>query len=132
MFANGKVLLQLFNKSKLRNGTKTFIEPKFFCIYSSGAQPGRMRLSVWNNAAAQPGRMRLSVWNNAAVKHTRNSKHTAWRPYKHTWKQNKGTFKYHMSVFWAILDPSPYDGILTFLANPLPHKMFSIYSPHTP
>jgi len=25
-----KVLLQLFNKSKLRNGTKTFLEPKFF------------------------------------------------------------------------------------------------------
>jgi len=26
-------LLQLFNKSKLRNGTKTFLEPKFFSIY---------------------------------------------------------------------------------------------------
>jgi len=25
------VLLQLFNKSKLRNGTKTFLEPKFLC-----------------------------------------------------------------------------------------------------
>jgi len=29
----GKVLLQLYNKSKLRNGTKTFLEPKFFSIY---------------------------------------------------------------------------------------------------
>jgi len=28
-----KVFLQLFNKSKLRNGTKTFLEPKSFCIY---------------------------------------------------------------------------------------------------
>jgi len=27
-----KVLLQLFNKSKLRNGTKTFLEPKFLFI----------------------------------------------------------------------------------------------------
>jgi len=27
-----KVLLQLFNKSKLRNRTKTFLEPKFFSI----------------------------------------------------------------------------------------------------
>jgi len=25
-----KVLLQLFNKSKLRNGTKTFLQPNFF------------------------------------------------------------------------------------------------------
>jgi len=31
---NVKVLLQLFNKSKLKNGTKTFLEPKFFPIYS--------------------------------------------------------------------------------------------------
>jgi len=28
----GKVLLQLFNKSKLRNGTKTLLELKFFSI----------------------------------------------------------------------------------------------------
>jgi len=27
-----EVLLQLFNKSKLRNGTKTFLEPKFFYL----------------------------------------------------------------------------------------------------
>jgi len=27
-------LLQDFNKSKLRNGTKTFLEPKFFSICS--------------------------------------------------------------------------------------------------
>jgi len=27
-----KVLLQLFNKKKLRNGTKTFLEPNFFSI----------------------------------------------------------------------------------------------------
>jgi len=26
------VLLQLFNKSKLRNGSKTFLEPKFFSV----------------------------------------------------------------------------------------------------
>jgi len=29
MDVKGKVLLQLFNKSKLRNGTKTFLEQKF-------------------------------------------------------------------------------------------------------
>jgi len=34
MDVKGKVLLQLFNKSNLRNGTKTFLEPKFFSIYS--------------------------------------------------------------------------------------------------
>jgi len=28
-----KVLLQLFNKSKLRNGTKTFLERQFFSIF---------------------------------------------------------------------------------------------------
>jgi len=28
MDVKDKVLLQLFNKSKLRNGTKTFLEPK--------------------------------------------------------------------------------------------------------
>jgi len=30
MADKGDVLLQLFNKSKLRNGTKTFLETKFF------------------------------------------------------------------------------------------------------
>jgi len=31
----------------------------------------------------------------------------------------KGTFKYHMTVFWAILDSLPtYDGIMTFSTNP--------------
>jgi len=34
MDVKGDVLLQLFNKSKLRNGTKTFTEPKFFSVYS--------------------------------------------------------------------------------------------------
>jgi len=34
MDVKGEVLLQLFNKSKLREGTKTFLEPKFFSIYS--------------------------------------------------------------------------------------------------
>jgi len=29
-----EVLLQLFNKSKLRNGTKTFLETKLFSIFS--------------------------------------------------------------------------------------------------
>jgi len=29
MDVKGEVLLQLFNKSRLRNGTKTFLEPKF-------------------------------------------------------------------------------------------------------
>jgi len=29
MDVKGKVLLQLFNKGKLRNGIKTFLEPKF-------------------------------------------------------------------------------------------------------
>jgi len=27
------ILLQLFNKSKLTNGTKTFLKPKFFSIF---------------------------------------------------------------------------------------------------
>jgi len=31
---NDKVLLQLFNKSKLINGTKTLLETKCFSIYS--------------------------------------------------------------------------------------------------
>jgi len=34
MDVRGKVLLQLFNKIKLRNGTKTFLESKFFSIHS--------------------------------------------------------------------------------------------------
>jgi len=34
MGVKGEVLLQLFNKSKLRNGTKTFQEQNFFSIYS--------------------------------------------------------------------------------------------------
>jgi len=34
MDVKGKVLLQLFNKSKLRNGTKTYLEQIFFSIYS--------------------------------------------------------------------------------------------------
>jgi len=34
MDVEGEVLLQLFNKSKLRNGTKTFLEPKFFSASS--------------------------------------------------------------------------------------------------
>jgi len=34
MDAKDKVLLQFFNKSKLRNETKTFTEPKFFSINS--------------------------------------------------------------------------------------------------
>jgi len=32
MEVKGKVILQLFNKSKLRNGTKTFLESKFLCF----------------------------------------------------------------------------------------------------
>jgi len=34
MDVKGEVLLQLLNKSKLKNGIKTFLEPKFFSIYS--------------------------------------------------------------------------------------------------
>jgi len=34
MDVKGEVLLQLFNKRKLRNGTKTYLEPKFSSIYS--------------------------------------------------------------------------------------------------
>jgi len=30
MLIKSEVLLQLFNKSKLRDGTKTFLEPNFF------------------------------------------------------------------------------------------------------
>jgi len=33
MDVKGEVFLQVFNKSKLRNGTKTFLEPKFFFIF---------------------------------------------------------------------------------------------------
>jgi len=32
MDVKGEVLLQLFNKSKFRNGTKTFQESKFFYL----------------------------------------------------------------------------------------------------
>jgi len=32
MDVKGEVLLQLFNKGKLRNGTKAFLETKFFSI----------------------------------------------------------------------------------------------------
>jgi len=34
MDVKGKVLLQLFNKRKIRNGTKTYLEPNFFSLYS--------------------------------------------------------------------------------------------------
>jgi len=34
MYVKGEVLLQLFNKSKLRNGTETFLDPKFYSSYS--------------------------------------------------------------------------------------------------
>jgi len=34
MDVKGEVFLQLFNRSKLRNETKTFLEPKFFSLYS--------------------------------------------------------------------------------------------------
>jgi len=32
MDVKGKVFLQLFNKSKLRNGTKVFLQPNFFSV----------------------------------------------------------------------------------------------------
>jgi len=34
MDVKGIVLLQLFNKRKLRNGTKTYLEQIFFSVYS--------------------------------------------------------------------------------------------------
>jgi len=34
MDVKGKVLVEHFYKIKLRNGTKTFLEPKFFSTYS--------------------------------------------------------------------------------------------------
>jgi len=34
MDVKGEVLLQLFNKSKIRNETKMFLQPNFFSIYS--------------------------------------------------------------------------------------------------
>jgi len=34
MNVKGEVLLQLFNNSKFRNGTKTYLEQNFFSIYS--------------------------------------------------------------------------------------------------
>jgi len=33
MDVKGEVLLQLFNKSKLRNGTKTFLEKRLLCEF---------------------------------------------------------------------------------------------------
>jgi len=33
MDVKGKVLLELFNKRKLRNGNKTFLKPKFFSLF---------------------------------------------------------------------------------------------------
>jgi len=33
MDVKGEVLLQLFNKSKLKNGTKTFLELEYFAVY---------------------------------------------------------------------------------------------------
>jgi len=38
MDVKGKVFLQLFNKSKLRNKTNTFLELKFFSIYSQNLE----------------------------------------------------------------------------------------------
>jgi len=35
MDVKGEVLLQLFNKSKLRNENKTFLELKFFYLWSN-------------------------------------------------------------------------------------------------
>jgi len=32
MHVKGKVLLQLFNKNKLKSGIKTFLGPKFFSL----------------------------------------------------------------------------------------------------
>jgi len=32
MDVKGKILLQLFNKCKFKNGTKTFLEPKLFLL----------------------------------------------------------------------------------------------------
>jgi len=40
MDVKGKVLLQLFNKSKLRNGTKTFLEPKILFSAPLSDLPG--------------------------------------------------------------------------------------------
>jgi len=34
MDIKGEVLLQLFNKRKLRNATKTYLEQNFFSLYS--------------------------------------------------------------------------------------------------
>jgi len=34
MDVNGEVFLQLFNKRKLRNGIRTYLEQNFFSIYS--------------------------------------------------------------------------------------------------
>jgi len=34
MDVKGEVFVQLYNKSKLRNGTKTFLESNFFSLYS--------------------------------------------------------------------------------------------------
>jgi len=38
MDVKGEVILQLFSKSKLSNGTKTFLEPNFFSIYSQNKE----------------------------------------------------------------------------------------------
>jgi len=48
MDIKGKVLLPLFNKRKLRNETKTLLEPKAFCfsIYSRGMEAKAVK-SFW-------------------------------------------------------------------------------------
>jgi len=48
MDIKGEVLLQLLNKSKLRNGTKMFLEPKFFSIIDKFKKLGfSVPLSHW-------------------------------------------------------------------------------------
>jgi len=44
MDVKGKILLQLFNKSKLRNGTKTFLELNFSLFVSKPKKLGLVPL----------------------------------------------------------------------------------------
>jgi len=52
MDIKGEVLLLLFNKRKLRNGTKAFLEPKFFSIVKFKKLGFSALLTPFDNAKA--------------------------------------------------------------------------------
>jgi len=52
MDVKGKVLLQLFNKRKLKNGTKTYLEQNFFSIVKFN----KLGFSAWGGGEAEEER----------------------------------------------------------------------------